>query len=270
MCPKLTQAHSPPAESWECIDALKGANMKYHKTSTFFTAAVLSMGALAFVGCNKEEAGNNNNPTTNPTPGQKVGNAVDNTTRAVENAATQASAAISPTGANTLEGARKAVEGVTENALTRNNFKDVASYFAKQDEDRVVKTKPDTKDLDDQVDAFNKAWKAKYGYSFKIKDLNADYPDTFIHFEQDSADSKKATGIIATSHGAPEVTIPFVQEGGRWKIHIPDTVDGQVLHDNLLTAVTTLNQNAPTWPDSDVEATQSVTHNIMSAVMNQK
>ncbi len=247
--------------------------MRKHKISTVLTATVLAIGGLVFAGCNKDETASNNpngTSTANPTPGQKVGNAVDNTTRAVDNAATQASAVVSRTGANSLEGARKAVEGVTENALTRNNFKDMASYFTKVDDDRVVKSKPDTLDLDEQIDAFNKAWKAKYGYSFKIKDLNAVYPDSYIHFEQDSADPSKASGIIATSHGAAEVTIPFVQESGLWKIKIPDTVDGRVLHDNLLTAVKSLNQSAPTWPDSDTEAAQSITHNIMAAVMNQK
>jgi hypothetical protein len=247
--------------------------MRTHRTSAFLTVALLTMGGMAFVGCNKDETATTNttNPApNNPTPGQRVGSVVDAATQKVDSAATQAAAAISPTGANSLDGARKAIEGVTENALTRNNFKDVAGYFTKADEDRVVKTKPETKDLDDQVDLFNTAWKNKYQYSFKIKDLNAEYPDAFIHVEQDSADPNKATGIIATSHGMPEIKIPFVQEGGLWHIDIPDDVDGKVLHDNLLAAVTSLNQNATTWPDSDTDAAQAVTHTIMGAVMNQK
>jgi len=247
--------------------------MKICKSSTFVTAALLAIGGMAFLGCNKDETATNNAPPTppaNPTTGQKVGNTVDNAINSVSGASTQLAGAVSPTGANSLDGARKAVEGVTVKALTTNDFKDVASYFTSAQQDRVVKTKPDTKDLDDQIDAFNTAWKTKYNYEFKIKDLNVDYPDTFMHLGQDSADGTKATGIIATSHGAPEVTIPFVQESGLWKINIPNTVDGQVLHDNLLAAVKALNLAAPTWPDSDVEAAQAVTHSILAAVMNQK
>jgi hypothetical protein len=43
-----------------------------------------------------------------------------------------------------------------------------------------------------------------------------------------------------------------------------------VLHYNLLAAVTALNHNAATWPDSDTEAAQVVTHSITAAIMNQK
>jgi hypothetical protein len=233
--------------------------MRIYRTTALLSAA-LTIGGAALVGCNKDDS----------TPGQKVGSAIDATTQKVAGAATQAAATLSPTGANSLDGARNALEGVTENALTRNNFKDVAGYFTKADNNRVVTTKPDTKDLDDQVDAFNAAWKNKYKYSFKIKDLAAEYPDAFVHFEQDSADATKATGIIALSHGMPEVRIAFVQEGGLWKINIPASVDGQVLHDNLLAAVSSLNKNAPTWSDSDADEAQAVTQSILAAVVNQK
>jgi hypothetical protein len=242
--------------------------MKVRKSSTFVTAAILTIGGLALAGCNKDETATNP-PTTPPTTGQQVGNAVDKGLNGLSGAATQVAGAASPTGANSLDGARKAVEGVTVKALTTNDFKDVASYFTSAQQDRVVKTKPDTKDLDDQIDAFNTAWKTKYGYAFKIKDLNVDYPDAFAHFGQDSADGTKATGII-TSPGASGITVPFVQEGGLWKINIPNSVDGQVLHDNLLAAINALNKAAPTWPDSDVAAAQAVTYSVLGAVMNQK
>jgi hypothetical protein len=247
--------------------------MKIRKSSTFATAAILMFGGMALVGCNKDEAATTNPPGTppaNPTTGQKVGNAVDGAINSVSGATTQLAGALSATGANKLDGAHEAIEGVTVKALTTNDFKDVASYFTSAEQDRVVKSKPDTKDLDDQIDAFNTAWKTKYNYAFKIKDLNVEYPDAFVHFGQDSADGAKATGIIAAAHGAPEITIPFVQEGGLWKINIPNSVDGQVLHDNLLAAIRSLNQAAPTWPDSDVEAAQAVTHSILGAVMNTK
>jgi len=269
-------SRSPSAPQGGSTFLQRDPTMRTHKKLALLTTALFTIGGLTFAGCNKDESASTNPPPTSatpaasPTPGQKVGSAIDSTTQQVAGAATQAAAAISPTGANSLDGARNAVKGVIENALTRNNFKDVASYFTKADDDRVVNTKPETKDLDDQIDAFNTAWKNKYGYSFKIKDLNFDYPDTFIHFEQDSADPTKATGIIAANQAIPEVKIPFVQQGGLWRINIPDTVDGNVLHTNLLAAITSLNQNATTWPASDLDAAQTVTRSIIAAVMNQK
>jgi hypothetical protein len=234
-------------------------------------------GASALVGCNKDETastGNSGNATTQPaqSPGEKVGNAVSNavnsTTKGAEKAANAVGAAVSPTGADSLAGTKNAIQGVVEKATDKNNFKAVASYFTKADEERIDKTKPDTADLDAQIDAFQKAWNGKYGHNFKVKDVAADYPDSFISVAQDSADPNKATATVVASHDMPELKVPFVREGPQWRIDIPDDVDGPVLHSKLLATITTLNQGATSWPNDEVQATQAVTHAIMAAVLN--
>lgn len=246
-------------------------------TRSSYLAAALMLGAAALVGCNKDETasnGNSGNATTRPaqTPGEKVGNAIGNavdaTTQKTAQAANAVGAAVSPTGADSLAGTKKAIQGVVENATDKNNFKAVAGYFTKTDEDRIDKTKPDTADLDAQIDAFQKAWNGKYGHNFKVKDVAADYPDSFISVAQDSADPNKATATLVASHDMPELKVPFVREGPQWRIDVPDDEDGPVLHSKLLATLTTLNQGATKWSDDELQATQAVTHAIMMAVLN--
>jgi len=240
-------------------------------------AIAMICGASALAGCNKDETANSGNPgnaTTRPaqSPGEKVGNAigsaVDATTQKSAQAANAIGAAVSPTGADSLAGTKKAIQGVVENATDKNNFKAVASYFTKADEDRIDKTKPDTADLDAQIDAFQKAWNGKYGHNFKVKDVAADYPDSFISVAQDSADPNKATATVVASHDMPELKVPFVREGPQWRIDVPDDVDGPVLHSKLVATLTTLNQGATQWPNDELQATQAVTHAIANAVLN--
>ena len=101
-----------------------------------------------------------------------------------------------------------------------------------------------------------------------MKDPSADFPDSFIQVVQDTSDPTKASATLMTSTG--NLVIPFLREGSQWKIDVPDNVDGQTLHDNLVAAFTALNKAAPSWPDSDAAAIQVVTRTIMAAILNQK
>jgi hypothetical protein len=221
-----------------------------------YLAAALMIGGLALVGCNKEE-----NPTASQT---------QPSSRPSMNTPEKIGAALSPTGADTLMGAKKSIQGVVENATSKNDFKSVTSYFTQADEDRINKTKPDTTDLDAQIDALQKAWKGKYGRDFKIHDLNTEYPDTFLSVAQDSADANRVTATIVASHGLPELKVPFVREGSQWRIDVPDDVDGVVLHNNLLAALTAVNQDSANWPGNEADAAQAVTHHVVAAVLNKK
>jgi hypothetical protein len=244
------------------------------KSVRSLVAGLAVLGCLCVWGCNKDET-----TTDTRTPGQKAGDAVargvDRTTQAardaghgLENAATQVAGTVSPTGATSLSGMRNVLEGVAQNAANRNNFKDVCSYFLNADETRIVGTKPKTKDLDDQIDLFQKAWKDKYQTSFGVHDVDKTYDDSFVHLAQDTANPKMGTATIVASHGMPEVVVPMMQEAGKWKIDVPDTLDGAKLKANLLQAITDLIKSSSTWPDSDVEASRAVTHHVMMAVMD--
>jgi hypothetical protein len=242
-------------------------------------AAVLAIGGMAFVGCNKDE----NKTADTRTPGQKAGDAVQqgvdganaaghSATQKAGDVATQAAAAISPTGAPGIKGVRNLLEGVVDNALDKNNFNKVASYFTKADEDRIKATKPDTADLDAAIDQFNTSWKGKYGEKFGIKDKDAIFNDQFVALSGPAGSTGDSTtgasAVIAASHGLPELTIPLVIEGGLYKIDIPDTEDGKVLHDNLLTAIKDLQDKSSAWPDDKADAYRQVSHRILMAVMN--
>jgi hypothetical protein len=236
-----------------------------------YFAAVLAIGCVGFVGCNKDE---NKTASDNRTPGQKAGEAIDATTQKASSAATQAAGALSPTGASGVKGARNVFEGVVENAFDKNNFNKIASYFTKADEDRIKASKPDTSDLDAAIDQFNTSWKGKYGENFGIKDNESIFNGQFVALNSpagttgDSTAGAATTATVAESHGMPELKVPLAQEGGLYKIDVPDDVSGQVLHDNLLSAIKDLQGKSSSWPDDKAEAYREVSHRILMAVMN--
>jgi len=237
-------------------------------------AALLAIGGIGFAGCNKSD----NSTADTRTPGQKAGDAVqkgvDNTTQEASTAAKKAAATVSPTGATGIKGARNVFEGVVENAFDKNNFNKIASYFTKADEDRIKASKPDTADLDAAIDQFNTSWKGKYGENFGIKDTESIFNPQFVALSGpagttgDSTAGASTTAKVAESHGMPELSVPLVQEGGLYKIDVPDDVDGKVLHDNLLSAIKDLQGKSSSWPDDKAEAYRQVSHRILMAVLN--
>jgi len=78
-----------------------------------------------------------------------------------------------------------------------------------------------------------------------------------------------ATMTIAASHGMPELMIPMIHEApDSWKIDLPDNVDGQKLHDNLLKHLTMVDDDKANWPNDVNEAYRVVTHHMMSALFD--
>src|SRR5689334_10425275 len=190
-------------------------------------AAVLAIGCAGFLGCNKDE----NKTADTRTPGEKAGDAVQqgvdksiaagrSATQQAGAAATQAAASVAPTGASGIKGARNVFEGVVDNALNKNNFNKVASYFTKADEDRIKNSKPDTADLDSAIDQFNSSWKSKYGENFGIKDNDSVFNAQFVALggpagtTGDSTANAASTATVAASHGMPELSVPLANEGG--------------------------------------------------------
>ena len=78
------------------------------------------------------------------------------------------------------------------------------------------------------------------------------------------------TVTIARVENRPEVSVPLVHEAlSGWKIDVPDSEDGQRLHDNLLHSLTKLNQEQDKWPTDKAEAYRCVSHCVMAAVEDQ-
>ena len=92
--------------------------------------------------------------------------------------------------------------------------------------------------------------------------------------KEDATDAAKkdmnrptAVATIAASHGLPELKINMVSEfPDRWKIDLPDNVDGQKLHDNVLKHLTMVDEDKANWPADKADAYRAVSHHLLSAV----
>jgi len=245
---------------------------------TWLAAGLMAVGATGLGGCNKDETGK--------TPGDKAADVtkktVDSTTqaagdataaaaKAAKDAKDGATAAVAPSGTSKLEDARSTLEGIVEKAGKRNDWNAMADHFTKADADRVKASKQDTKDLDDLADKFADSWSKKYGGDkFSVMAADKVFAPEFLKLATDPSGTKdvpKATGTIAGGHGMPDLSLAFVGEGGKWRLDIPDTVDGKKLHDNLLAALTAL-QDSSTWDADKVTAARGVAHRILAAVMD--
>jgi len=161
-------------------------------------------------------------------------------------------------------------------------------------------------DLDGRADQFLKDWKDKYNQDFNISKANDIYTDQFVSISgtnpgeartagekikegaKDAGDAikegaKKAVGketpadaakqdqdrpratvVIA---GQPEVRVALVSEfPDRWKIDLPDSVDGQKLKDNVLKHLTMIDEDKANWPADKADAYRAVSHHILQAV----
>jgi hypothetical protein len=74
------------------------------------------------------------------------------------------------------------------------------------------------------------------------------------------------TAMIPAANDKPAVTARFVNEGGQWKLDIPDTVDGQKIQQNLQQAMTKLEDKKSSWPADANEAERDAAHCVLAAL----
>lgn len=245
------------------------------RQTKYVAVAAMAFGTLTFAGCNRDETGR--------TPGEKVGGAVssgvDATTRGASSAGQAATkavgnmseavvSAVAPSGSNTLDGVRGTVEGIVEGATKQNEFGSLADHLVKADADRVKAGKPDTSDLNDLAGKFTTLWRDKFSDAFSVMDANKVYSADFLKLSEGTPSAtgqKVAGGEIAASHGMPAMKLTFVDENGKWRLDVPDTVDATAMHAKLKDALTGL-QDASKWPAEKTEAYRAVTHHILMAV----
>lgn len=80
-------------------------------------------------------------------------------------------------------------------------------------------------------------------------------------------DRPTATATIAASHGLPELKVNLVSEyPDRWKIDLPDNIDGQKLKDNVLKHLTMVDEDKANWPADKADAYRAVSHHMLTAV----
>jgi hypothetical protein len=249
-----------------------------HRFFTYVTAGALAAGSFGLAGCKDDSMSKSNNPDNRSAgekvadagkkASEKVGEGVNATTQGAADAAAKASAVLSPSGADKLTGVRSTIEGIVQNAAKRNEWNNMAGFFTAADKQRVMNGKPDTKALDDLAENFTKAYQAKYKDAFTVMDADEKFGPDFLKITATTdAAAKEAVATIPESHGLPALELRFVDEGGKWKLDIPDTVDAQKLYDNLNKALTDL-QDVAKLPADEKEAARHASHRILAAVMD--
>jgi len=74
--------------------------------------------------------------------------------------------------------------------------------------------------------------------------------------------------VSANMEANKEMPIPMIHElPDSWKIDIPDNIDGQKLHDNLLKHMTMFDEDRANWPADKNDAYREATRHVMEALM---
>lgn len=243
------------------------------KLFTYLAGAALAFGV---VGCKNEST-----TDSTRTPAEETEDAaertVDATTQGMKNAKDAVVAAATPSGANEIGGIRSALEGVVQNALDVNNFKTMTNHLVDADQKRLEAANLDLKPLNAGIDKFKEAWRAKYGGdAFGVMDAEKVFGTDFVALTSSAAagggDMKNAMGTaeIKESHGLPAIEAKMVAQDGKWRLDVPDELDGPTLQQNLQKAVEDLNGMSAKWPADKNEATRHVVHRVLMAVMNKQ
>jgi hypothetical protein len=228
----------------------------------------VAIGALTFgvAGCKKETA-------NSPTPGQKVGGAVDATTQKANEVKNDVVAGVAPSGSSNLNGIRSTLESVVDNALGKDDLKDAAAHFAGADEQRIKGAQLDQTQLNAEIKKFKDGWKTKYNDNFAVMDADkvfaADWA-TLTSSDASGAPAKTGTATLKAFADLSELKVPVVSENGKWRVDVPDDVDGPKLMANVLAAIQAINANTAGWPADKQTAERVVARRVLGAVVNAK
>jgi len=74
---------------------------------------------------------------------------------------------------------------------------------------------------------------------------------------------------IPSSHNMSGVTLSLIHElPDQWRVDVPNTIDGQQIHDNLLKRLTYISDHLDKLPDDINDGYRMLTHSVASAVLN--
>ena len=77
-----------------------------------------------------------------------------------------------------------------------------------------------------------------------------------------------ASVVVLASPGMPQMAVPVIHElPNSWQIDLPDSIDGQKLHANLLKHVTMIDEDRANWPADVNDGYRAVTRHILTAMM---
>jgi len=261
----------------------------------FTAAAAVSLGGFAMF----------SNVRADDTVGNKVDRTVDKTKEVSRDAVDKTKDKAHDVKANWENGRVYTMLGqVTNAALTKGGFNDVAERFNDADRSRIgawIKDKNNKEKLDvldGRIAQFQKDWKAKYNENFKIHKDDVVFGNQMFTVTQGeigkdavlageklpAADpSHPITGgdrnlekgrnvayvTVAASHNLPELKVPLIHElPDVWKIDVPDGVDGAKLYDNLLKHLTMVNEHKDQWPNDVNDAYRMVSHHVLMGVLD--
>jgi len=80
-----------------------------------------------------------------------------------------------------------------------------------------------------------------------------------------SSSSQMTSLTIPKSHGIESTSVKLIQEGGQWKIDLPDSVDGKQLAQNLQKHVDMAVQQKDQWGSDASEAQRAIAHHVLMA-----
>ena len=83
----------------------------------------------------------------------------------------------------------------------------------------------------------------------------------------DDTNRTHATVAIAAAGTLPALDIPLVHEfPDVWKLDVPDTLDGQRLHDNLIKHLTLADEAKDAWPADANDGYRLIVRHVLAAV----
>jgi hypothetical protein len=200
--------------------------------------------------------------------------------------------------------AQVAEAAVTKNGLDdmAERFVDADRNRLGQDQDALKNN--DT--LNGRIAQFEKDWKDKYGHEFNVNDPSKVYDQSFAMItEGEETGAQTASGQenpsnnannnnnadnnannkdedknlndkgrniaalhIPASNNLPALQVPLIHEAGGWKLDIPDSVDSKKLSENVLTALTKVDEMKAQWPSDETQAQRHVTHQLLMAIFD--
>ncbi|HSI34491.1 MAG: hypothetical protein ACAI43_13750 [Phycisphaerae bacterium] len=213
-------------------------------------AATLGVGGMAFMGCDRD------NKTTADKGTAGDSKVVTNPGDAARTAGSQIPG--DQIGTIDLNSIYNAVHEPVKQAYNDGDLGDVVDYFTKADKDRIGKMQ-DSAELKGAADSFTKAWNAKYNAKFDVGD---DVLKNWLQVQKsgETKDVTMANAMIPASHGLPAVTIPLVKDNLKWHVDVPDTLNGQMVHDAVKNSLNKVGSMSGDWSKDQLDAKRHVVH----------
>jgi len=199
--------------------------------------------------------------------------------------------------------ARQALAQSTNAAISKGGLQNLSKQFSQADQHRLGDLSQKGQQLDQSIDQLRQAYKDKYQKDLDLSsepeviftaqffqiggaddqarqasarqapdsaaagaNANSNAANTPAADQAQTAGAsmaRRAVIIIPASHGQQEARVGLIQEGGQWKIDVPDSIDAQQLSQNLQTQLQQAVQEKDQWPADANQAQQAIAHRVL-------